>query len=51
MCLIEENKFDFLFMEDDVLTKYSLNKKEDFDALHQSLKKQYAEHPDNLKVN
>ncbi len=51
MCLIEENKFDFLFMEDDVLTKYGLNRKEDFDVFHQNLKKQYAEHPDNLKVN
>jgi len=51
MCLIEENKFDFLFMEDDVLTKYGLNKKEDFDTFHQSLKKQYAEHPDNIKLN
>lgn len=51
MCLIEERKFDFLFMEDEVLSKYGLNIVEDFEALHQQLIKDYAEHPDGIRLN
>ena len=42
MCLIEAKKFDFLYFEDEVLSKYGLTKKEDFDALHAELIKQYT---------
>lgn len=51
MCLIEENKFDYLFMEDEVLANYAINSSESFDAFHESLKKQYSEHPDNMNKN
>ena len=46
MCLIEENKFDFLYIEDDVLNTYNLKKKEVFEIFHQDLMKQFAEHPE-----
>jgi len=42
MCLIEAKKFDYLYFEDEVLSKYGLAKKENFDALHAELAKQYS---------
>lgn len=51
MCLIEENKFDFLFIEDDVLSRYGLDNKNDFDSFHQNLKRLYAEQADNMNPN
>ena len=42
MCLIEAGKFDFLYLEDEILERYGLNKQQDFEALHADLVKQYS---------
>ncbi|HOP65022.1 MAG TPA: HDOD domain-containing protein [Spirochaetota bacterium] len=51
MCLIEENKFDFLFMEDEVLGRYGLEKREYFESLHENFKKQYEENPEEINLH
>ncbi len=37
ICLIEDNKFDYYYMEDEVLKRFDLLNKEKFDVLHNEL--------------
>ncbi len=46
LCLIEEKKFDFFYMEDEVLKRYKLESEEKFIEMHNSFKEQYAKQVD-----
>jgi len=41
LCLIEENKFDFNYLEDDVLQRFNLMDESEFNRFHQSLKEKF----------
>jgi putative nucleotidyltransferase with HDIG domain len=41
MCLLEERKFDYMYMEDDVLNYLAIKNEDDFRELHEKLKKAY----------
>ena len=45
MCLLEERKFDFLYMEDEVLKFFSISSEEIFNNLHSKLKSLYDNQP------
>jgi len=46
LCLIEEKKFDFFYMEDEVLKRYKLESEEKFTEMHNSFKELYAKQVD-----
>ena len=37
LCLIEENKFDFFYIEDEVLSRFGITDRENFESLHKEL--------------
>ena len=41
LCLIEEKKFDYFYLEDEVLAKYNLTSEEKFAEMHNSFKVQF----------
>jgi len=41
LCLIEEKKFDFFYLEDEVLKRFDLESEEKFNAMHENFKIQY----------
>jgi len=43
MCSIEEKKYDFYYLEEEVLDRYNLNNEKDFNAVHANLQKKFAE--------
>ncbi len=43
MCSIEEKKYDYYFLEEDVLQKYKLDDEKAFNVLHEELKKMYID--------
>jgi putative nucleotidyltransferase with HDIG domain len=43
LCLIEEKKFDYYFFEDEVLQRFNLDDEKVFNALHDELKRNFAE--------
>ena len=42
ICLIEEQKFDYYYMEEDVLKRYGLESEEKFKTIHESIKSKFA---------
>ena len=42
LCLIEEKKFDYYYLEDDVLQRYKLTTEEKFVEMHNNFKAQFA---------
>jgi len=44
MCLIEDKKFDFFYLEEEVLNKYNIKNEEDFSIFHNNIKEKYSNH-------
>jgi HD-like signal output (HDOD) protein len=42
LCLIEDGKFDFYYLEEDVMKRYGLDNEEKFKTLHESIKSKYT---------
>jgi len=45
MCMLEERKFDFMYMEDDVLNFLGIPDEDEFNRIHEKLKSLYASQP------
>lgn len=46
LCLIEESKFDYYYIEDEVLKRYNLESEEKFTEMHNSFKEQFKKQVD-----
>jgi putative nucleotidyltransferase with HDIG domain len=49
LCSIEEKKYDFSYLEEDVLERFNINNEKTFSALHLDLQKKYLEHNEPKK--
>ena len=43
MCNIEDKKYEFSFLEEDVLDRYGLNSEKAFGALHEEMKTMFCD--------
>ena len=43
LCLIEEKKFDFFYLEEEVIKRYGLGSEEKFNALHENIKTKFEQ--------
>jgi len=48
MCGIEEKKYDFFYIEEDVLEMFKLKDEKQFNAVHEKLKNIYLEESQSL---